>query len=301
MVLQHLEYVMEISRCGSINKAAQNLSLSQPNLSTSIKKLEEDLGFRVFRRKNSGIELTPEGKLLLESAAVILREMEKVRHIPDAFAENRNLSIVSTYSALLMQSFIDFKMQNPRGILQDSFKETGVIRSLLDVVEQQYRMAIIYCFSSTTPKQKARAEKYNLEMKLLARGIPVVAMVGRSGPLAGKKSIRYQDLSQYSIATFQNFDYEDWLGPLGITGTNNVLYVFDRGGLMDTVKNSPYLAVVMAGATPRDVLDLPIEGFDERLELYLLHQKGYQMNPREKQLVLFLRKKVQEMLHGLER
>ena len=296
MYIRYFQYVIEISRCGSINKAAQNLNLSQPNLSTCIKKLEEELGFQVFSRKNSGIELTPEGKMLLRSAEVILREVEKVRHIPDAFAENRNLSIVCTYSGLLMQSFIDFKMAHPRGVLQDSFKETGVIRSLMDVVEHQYRMSIIYCFSSTVHNQRARAEQYNLAMTRLAQDIPVMAMVGRNGPLSGKKSIRYEDLGRYPIATFENFDYDDWLGPLGINSTNNVLFVFDRGGLVDTVKTSPYIAVVMAGTPPRDVLTLPIEGFDERLELYLLYPQSYQMNPREKQLVQFLKQNVREML-----
>ena len=58
MNLKQLEYVIEISKCGSINKAAQTLYVAQPSLSTSIKQLEQELKFNVFRRKNSGIELS---------------------------------------------------------------------------------------------------------------------------------------------------------------------------------------------------------------------------------------------------
>ena len=68
MNLKQLEYVVEISRSGSINKAAQNLYLAQPSLSASVRQLEQELGFSIFRRKNSGIELTSEGKLMLLAA-----------------------------------------------------------------------------------------------------------------------------------------------------------------------------------------------------------------------------------------
>lgn len=294
MNLRCLEYVTEIVRCGSINKAAQNLNQSQPNLSASLKNLENELGFQIFTRKASGAELTQEGKLLLASAEVIIWEMKKIRKIPDAFAEKRNLSIVSTSSGLLMKSFIDFKMANPRDVLQDTFKETGIIRAIMDVAEDNYRMAIVYCFSSTTPKQLDRATQYNLEMRRVGVNIPVRCMVGKNNPLARKKSIRLEALNDYPFATYENFDYEDWMGPLGINNTGNVLYVFDRGGLIDLIKVSSYLAVVMAGAPSPEVKEILIEGFTETLEVYVVTRKGYQLNPREKQLVRYLNKVLKE-------
>ena len=65
MNIKHLSYVVEICRCGSINKAAQNLYISQSSLSGSVKSLEEELHYQLFRRKNSGIELTEEGLSLI--------------------------------------------------------------------------------------------------------------------------------------------------------------------------------------------------------------------------------------------
>ena len=72
MTLKQLEYIVEISRSGSINKAAQNLYIAQPSLSAAIKQLEQELHFSIFRRKSSGIELTSEGKILLASAKLIV-------------------------------------------------------------------------------------------------------------------------------------------------------------------------------------------------------------------------------------
>ena len=46
MTFQQLTYLVEISKCGSINKAAGKLFLSQSGISTAIRDLEEELGIR---------------------------------------------------------------------------------------------------------------------------------------------------------------------------------------------------------------------------------------------------------------
>ena len=40
MNLQYVKYALEIARTGSISKAAENLSVAQPNLSRAVKELE---------------------------------------------------------------------------------------------------------------------------------------------------------------------------------------------------------------------------------------------------------------------
>ena len=55
----------EVAKYGSISEAAKKTYTSQPALSKSIKKLEEDLGVQLFYRNLGGIELTNKGKELL--------------------------------------------------------------------------------------------------------------------------------------------------------------------------------------------------------------------------------------------
>ncbi len=55
----------EVAKYGSISEAAKKTYTSQPALSKSIKKLEQDLGVQLFYRKLDGIELTDKGKELL--------------------------------------------------------------------------------------------------------------------------------------------------------------------------------------------------------------------------------------------
>ena len=108
MNIKHLSYVVEICRCGSINKAAQNLYISQSSLSSSVKSLEEELHYQLFRRKNSGIELTEEGKLFLESAKKILAEAEKIyrmlKMIEVTFVKYKDLTVLPYPLELLKEA-----------------------------------------------------------------------------------------------------------------------------------------------------------------------------------------------------
>ena len=46
--LQQLRYIIEVAECGSINAASQQLYVSQPTLSTTIKDTEQELGISHF-------------------------------------------------------------------------------------------------------------------------------------------------------------------------------------------------------------------------------------------------------------
>ena len=76
MTIQQLQYVLEIARCGSASRAAKNLFLSQPNLSSAIKNLEQELGFPIFERTSAGMKLTPAGARLEKEASVIMGHLK---------------------------------------------------------------------------------------------------------------------------------------------------------------------------------------------------------------------------------
>lgn len=78
MTIQQLQYVLEISRTGSVSKAARNLYLSQPNISNAIKNLESELNITIFERTPMGMQLTPIGKKLVKKAAVIMEDIRDI-------------------------------------------------------------------------------------------------------------------------------------------------------------------------------------------------------------------------------
>ena len=50
MTIKQLTYLLEISKCGSLNKAAQSLYVTQPNITKAIKELENELYFTEIQK-----------------------------------------------------------------------------------------------------------------------------------------------------------------------------------------------------------------------------------------------------------
>lgn len=69
--MNEIDYVYEVYKERSFSAAAKNLFVSQPALSTAIKKLEDSLGITIFDRSISPISLTEAGKVYIEAVEEI--------------------------------------------------------------------------------------------------------------------------------------------------------------------------------------------------------------------------------------
>lgn len=69
-----LEQLEAFSRCGTLSAASEELHISQPALTRSMKKLEEELGVALFDRQKNRLYLNENGKLAAEKAARVLAE-----------------------------------------------------------------------------------------------------------------------------------------------------------------------------------------------------------------------------------
>lgn len=75
--LEQIRYFLEIVRCGSLNKAAERLYISQPSLSKQLRHLEQNLGCELLKRNYDGVEPTPQGKYLYERMSGILNDFDR--------------------------------------------------------------------------------------------------------------------------------------------------------------------------------------------------------------------------------
>ena len=71
-----------------MTKASEELHISQPAISQSIKKLEEQLGGTLFLRSNKGMELTEEGKMFYE---YVKGALELINNAENEFTSFKNL------------------------------------------------------------------------------------------------------------------------------------------------------------------------------------------------------------------
>ena len=78
MEMHQLRYAVAIARMGNFSKAAQHCNVAQPSLSQQIRKLEEELGERLFDRLKRQAKPTPNGEAFLRRAIRILEEVDAV-------------------------------------------------------------------------------------------------------------------------------------------------------------------------------------------------------------------------------
>jgi DNA-binding transcriptional LysR family regulator len=79
MELRHLRYFVAVAEELNFTRAAERLNINQPPLSAQIRQLEKELGTQLFHRRARGVELTDAGKLLLEEARLILKQVERAK------------------------------------------------------------------------------------------------------------------------------------------------------------------------------------------------------------------------------
>src|SRR5207253_1308253 len=75
MQIHQLRYFCAVARTGSFTRAAQHEHLAQPSLSQQVRKLEDELGSRLFDRLGRSVRLTQLGEAFLPRAEAILRQL----------------------------------------------------------------------------------------------------------------------------------------------------------------------------------------------------------------------------------
>ena len=76
MTVQQLKYILVISETGSMNKAAEQLYVSQPSLTASVQELEREIGIQVFHRSGRGVTLTNDGAEFLQYARQVCGQFD---------------------------------------------------------------------------------------------------------------------------------------------------------------------------------------------------------------------------------
>lgn len=106
----HLRYFHAVVRQGSLTAAAKNLHVSQSALSIQIKKLEDRLGCTLFDRQHKRMQLTEEGKIILDYADTIFRTSEEMlatlQNKSQRFRNTLRVGAVSTLSSNFQLSFL---------------------------------------------------------------------------------------------------------------------------------------------------------------------------------------------------
>lgn len=304
MNTQYLRYILEAERCSSINQAAKNCFISQSNLSSIIKSVENEIGYHIFYRTPSGITPTPEGRAFIMHAEKMVAEENNIMRIPETFSAENDLSILCARSSFVFQCFLEFRRDNPIQKSHDAFLEAGVRENILGVVEQKCRIGILVMFERCLEKYQTMAEQYNLQFEILRKNIDMMVFMHKSHPLANQDKITIADLAAHHFLADSHIDNEDTLDILNIHDLNNVLFYGDRGTVFDAVRKGGYLSIGI-NIAPDDVEAFsfvlrPVEA-SEKMAICMVKLRSYPLNKRESQFLKYLCKRLGEFYQGSEK
>ncbi|MBQ9004091.1 MAG: LysR family transcriptional regulator [Eggerthellaceae bacterium] len=205
MELFQLEQFTAIARSGSMAKAAKRLFVSRAALSQNLKRLETELGCKLFEREHNGLVITPFGEIVLEHAQNISNEIavlqDEVEH-----EKRRGESLVRIGHFALPQSH--FKMPH---LAQELSSLTFAVEiadpsTLSDGLENDVYDLIMVPSSTKLP---AGAQSVEIEAEHACLSVP------RSSKLYGRKSVRLVELAGEKLFLTDSLaGMSEWYGQL---------------------------------------------------------------------------------------
>jgi DNA-binding transcriptional LysR family regulator len=114
---EQLEYIAAVTRLGSLRRAAEDLRLSQPALSETVRNLERELGVDLLERKRSGATMSAEGRELLPHIIGVLEAVDRLRAAAGERHRISRMVRVGTVNAatvpLLIPAVEEFRAAHP--------------------------------------------------------------------------------------------------------------------------------------------------------------------------------------------
>ena len=195
----HLKYAVEIAQTGSLNKAAENLYMGQPNLSRAIKELESSLGITIFDRSAKGMLVTPEGEEFLGYAKKILNQIDEVETLyKGGLRKKQKFSISVPRAGYIAEAFAKFSKHVEKDRPAELFyQETNAMRAIKNILESDYKLGIIRYAANYDKYFKSMLEEKGLTYEMITE-FQFVLIMSKDHVLANKEDIRYSDLRPYT-------------------------------------------------------------------------------------------------------
>ena len=233
MNFQQCRYVEVVARVGSFSQAAKELYMTQPNLSCSIKDLENELGVQLFTRSNTGARLTEDGHDFLKYAKRIIGELDLLQQrYHDEF--KKSFTVASHHYDFLSMPLAKVAQEFKQDYQEFQTIETTTKKILDSVASFEADLGIIYLDDENEHILTSALQYHDLEFTSLGE-FPTRVFLRRDHPLAHKSVISETDLKGYNQIRFRqehsglNFDEDT----LDIHDQQRILYSNDRGTVMN--------------------------------------------------------------------
>lgn len=195
MELRQLRYFETVARYLHFGEAARALHMAQPPLSQQIIRLEQELGVRLFHRTSRQVELTDEGRLLLDAVRVVLGDVEHVENLAQRLRDGTagRLRIGFVASVLnwgLAAHLREYRANNP---------DVEITMTQMPVIDQVRALAdnTIDVGFLLSRVDYAHLTVYELSVE------PLVVVLPDGHPLSTATSVRLDELAAETFVAWQ--------------------------------------------------------------------------------------------------
>lgn len=191
MNIRDLVYLVACAKYKHFGRAARACHVSQPALSAQIKKLEDELGVRVFERNNKQVVVTVAGEAIVRKAQAILNQVDDLKHyaqvLQDPLSGVFRLGVIPTVGPYLLPLVLgEIKAAMPRLTLAIVEAQTQRCLAQLQAGELDAAVLALPIEGSHLQHQTLYTEPFYVAMPL-------------AHPLARKSRISQEDLVDEAV------------------------------------------------------------------------------------------------------
>ena len=203
MTLQQLKYAIAIAETGSFNKAAEQLYVSQPSLTNSIRDLENEIGIVVFNRNAKGATLTNDGAEFIQYARQTIWQYDI---LCEKYVKSENLKkkfgISTQHYSFAVKSFVETVKHFGTDKYEFAIRETKTRNVIDDVATGKSEIGVLYKSDFNRNAIDKILRSNDLEFTLLIECNAYVYL-WKGHPLAKMESIKFGDLAEYPCLSFE--------------------------------------------------------------------------------------------------
>ena len=200
MKIAQLRYFSAACHAGNISKAAAELHISQPSITSAIKALEDELGVSLLHRGSRAVVPTPDGERFLQRCDAILAEIDGLSsEFVELSKKHKTIRVgipPMIGSILFPKIFQNFRKRHPEIVIEPV--EIGSNAAKDGVADGELDLAVVTMGDDPISRLEAhKLTSYELEY-----------CVGPKHPLAWEKTVTLAQTAQYPMILFAGGYYQ---------------------------------------------------------------------------------------------
>ncbi len=221
MTLTQLHYLIVIAQTGSLNKAAEQLYVAQPSLTSAVKELEKELGIVLLHRSGRGVTLTNDGAEFLLYAKQIYIQYENVlERYNSGSIRKKKFGVSTQHYSFAVKAFVEMVRQLDMSQYEFAIRETKTMEVIRDVSTMKSEIGVLYLcdFNQSSMQKLLRSSGLTFHHLIDCQAY---VYLWKGHPLAGEQSICFAQLEPYPCLSFEQGDDSSFYLAEEILATND--------------------------------------------------------------------------------